>query len=49
MRAVVFALAVCLPLFSCVMAHDTAGAGRTVDCPAAIAATAFGIMQVRTI
>lgn len=41
MRAIVLAVAACLPLCSCVMAHDTADAGRTIDCPAAIAATAF--------
>lgn len=41
MRAFSFALAVCALFFSCDLAHDTAGAGRTIDCPADIAARAF--------
>ncbi len=41
MRAVVLALAVCAFFFSCDLAHDTDGAGRTIDCPADIAARAF--------
>lgn len=41
MRTIVLALAACLSLFSCDMAQDTVDSGRTVDCPAAIAAQAF--------